>query len=281
MRRLVCLLALLALAAPAGARAADRAPSAAQAARSALAAALADPHRTEADRARDGFRHPVETLGFCRVQPGMSVVEIMPGGGWWTRILPYYLGEQGHYIALNPDVRTASAQMQQFMGNTAATWPDKAAQWTGLPAARLPGYNSDGLPPAMNGTVDRVMIMRQVHNLHRMSLLYSEMATVRRLLKPDGLLCIEEHRARANAPADYTDGNKGYLREMDVIALMQAHGFDLVARSNINANRRDTADYPDGVWTLPPTYRLGDKDRARYTAIGEADRMTLLFRKRP
>jgi predicted methyltransferase len=248
--------------------------------RSALALVLADARRDK-DKSRDVWRHPVETLGLCRVEPGMKVVDYMPGSGWWTRILVAYLGENGRYIALNPDVRAGSDQMKQFLGNLAVSYPPKVTEWTDAPATRFDAFNSDGLPAALNGTVDRVMIMRQVHNIHRFGVLYQEMAAVRRLLKPDGLLCIEEHRARANAPAAYTDGNKGYLRQTDMIALMQAHGFDLVTSSEINANPKDTADYPDGVWTLPPSYRLGDKDKARYTAIGEADRMTLLFRKRP
>jgi predicted methyltransferase len=273
MRKFVLIAAALALALPTGASSKrSNAPALPAPARAALAAALADPHRDDKDRSRDVWRHPAETVAFCRIEPGQKVVEVMAGGGWWTRILPYYLGEKGSYISLNPDVSNAPEQMKKFMGNTAATWPAPE---------RLPGYNSDGLPAELNGQVDRVMIMRQVHNLHRMGLMPKEMIALRRIMKPDALLCVEEHRAKANASADYTDGNKGYMREADVIAVMQAYGFDLVARSDINANPKDTADYPDGVWTLPPTYRLGDKDKARYTAIGEADRMTLLFRRRP
>lgn len=278
MRKFALLAAValgLSLAGPSLAR---RAP----AADPALAAALANSQRTEADRARDRFRNPAETISFCRIQPGQQVVDVMPGGGWWTRILPFYLGEQGRYIALNPDVRNGPEQMRNSMGGTAQKFPPQAAQWTGLPASRFAGYNSDGLPPAMMGTVDRVMIMRQIHNINRFGFLFAELTTARRLLKPDGLVCIEEHRANPNASPDYVDGSKGYMREKDVIALMQAHGFELVAKSEINANRRDPADWPDGVWTLPPTLR-GVKDealRARLTAIGESDRMTLLFRKR-
>ena len=250
------------------------------AARAALAPVLADPRRAQ-DAPRDVWRHPEATLAFCHIVPGMKVVDYMPGGGWWTRILVPYLGESGRYIAQNPDVRSGSDVMKRFFGDAATNLPPKITEWTGAPASRFDAFNTDGLPASLNGTVDRVMIMRQVHNVHRFGILYQEMAAARRLLKPDGLLCIEEHRARPNAPADYTDGSKGYMRQSDMIALMTAHGFDLAASSEINANRKDTADYPDGVWVLPPTYRLAAKDRERYTAIGEADRMTLLFRKRP
>lgn len=250
------------------------------AAKAALAPVLADPRRKD-DAARDLWRHPEAVLELCRIEPGMTVVDYMPGGGWWTKILVPYLGESGRYIALNPDVRAASPQLQQFLGNLAGTFPAKVTGWTGAAPTRFDVFNTDGLSPALNGTADRVMIMRQVHNIHRLGMLFSEMAALRRLLKPGGLLCIEEHRAKPNASADYADGSKGYVRQADVIALMQAHGFDLAASSEINANPKDSADYPEGVWVLPPTLRLGAKDRERYAAIGEADRMTLLFRRRP
>lgn len=282
MRPLAMLALALALAAPAQAAAPrysarDQLPTAVK---SVLAPVLADPRRT-ADAARDAWRKPEALFGFCHIEPGMKVVDYMPGGGWWTKILVPYLGEGGRYVALNPDVRSSSDQMKRLFAETATNLPPKITEWTGAPATRFDAYNSDGLPAALNGTLDRVMIMRQVHNMSRFGILFKEMAAVRRLLKPDGLLCVEEHRARPNASADYTDGSKGYMRQSDVIALMTAHGFDLAASSEIYTNRKDTADYPDGVWTLPPGYRLGDKDRARYTAIGESDRMLLLFRKRP
>lgn len=242
-----------------------------------LAAALADVRRT-ADRDRDRWRCPAETLSFFRVQPGQTVVDYTPGGGWWTRVLVPYVGSNGRYIALNPDVRN-SPEMAQYYANTATTFPPKAAEWTGVPAERIAAYNTDMLPTDMNGTVDRVLMFRAVHNLFRSGMLTRELSAIRRLLKPDGLLGIEQHRAKPNAPASYTDGSKGYLREKDVVALVEAHGFELVARSEINANPRDTADYPGGVWTLPPSLEV-EGDKARYQAIGESDRMTLLFRKR-
>ncbi len=255
-------------------------PARAAAVDPALAAVLAHPRR-DADRARDVWRHPAATLAFFRVTPGMTVVDYMPASGWYTRVLVPYLGEQGRYIGLNPDVRAGNDGMKRNFGDLAASLPGKAAEWTGVTANRIGAYNSDSLPPTLNGTVDRVLIFREIHNLHRFDLLRRELATIRGLLKADGLLGIEQHRAKPNASASYTDGNKGYLREREVIALIEANGFELVAKSEINANPRDPANYPDGVWTLPPVYRQGDTDRARYAAIGESDRMTLLFRKRP
>lgn len=267
------------LALPATAREASAAAAAAQESPS-LSAVLADPRR-EADRTRDAWRHPAETLSFFRVQPGMTVVDYIPGGGWWTRILVPYLGA-GNYIGLNPDVRTAAAPLQQYFGNMGTAFPAKAAEWTGADAASIRAWNTDVLPAELNGTVDRVLIFREMHNLWRFNLLHRELTAVRRLLKADGLLGIEQHRAKPNAPADYTDGSKGYMREKDVIAFVEAHGFQLLARSEINANRRDPADHPGGVWMLPPNSRnVPEADKARLAAIGESDRMTLLFRKRP
>jgi predicted methyltransferase len=245
----------------------------------ALAAVLADPRRAE-DRSRDAWRHPSATLGFFRVKPGMTVVDYTPGSGWWTRILVPYLGDGGRYIGLNPDV-SGNAQMQRFYANTSQTFPPKAAQWTGVPAERIAAYNTDGLPASLNGTVDRVLMFRAMHNLKRSGMLQRELPAIRALLKPDGLLGIEQHRAKADAPDAFVDGSKGYLREKDVIALVEGHGFELVGKSEINANPTDPANHAEGVWTLPPNLRgVSEADKPRYTAIGESDRMTLLFRKR-
>ena len=151
-----------------------------------------------------------------------------------------------------------------------------AAKWN-LEGARVEAFNSDGLPTELSGKVDRVLIFREMHNLQRNGIAAPELATVRRLLKPDGLLGIVQHRARAGAADDYVTGAKGYLRQADVIALIEAQGFELAGTSEINANPQDTADHPAGVWELPPS--LATK-REELKAIGESDRMTLLFRKR-
>lgn len=246
----------------------------------ALAAALADPRR-DADRARDIWRHPAETLAFFRVQPGMTVVDYLPSGGWYTRVLVPYLGSQGQYIGLNPGVANAPERTRQSFGNLGAAFPAKAAGWTGVSAERILAFNTDSLPADLDGKVDRVLIFREVHNMWRSGWLYPDLLAMRRLLKADGLLGIVQHRARPDAPASYTDGSKGYLREKDVIAMVEAHGFELVGQSEINANPKDPANHPAGVWSLPPTFSQGEADRARFAGVGESDRMTLLFRKRP
>jgi predicted methyltransferase len=260
---------------PAGSAAAASPP--AQATIQAMTKALADPRR-DADRARDAWRHPAETLEFFKLDPGMTVVDYIPGGGWYTRVLVPFLGETGRYIALNPDVSGADEQLQKYFGNLGASFPAKAAEWTGIPAERIAAYNTDGVPASLNGTVDRVLIFREMHNLKRNGLIARELPAIRALLKPAGLLGIEQHRAKANAPASYADGNKGYLREKDVIAMVEKHGFELVGKSEVNANPKDSADYPAGVWELPPSLRT---KREELKAVGESDRMTLLFRKRP
>lgn len=247
----------------------------------ALAQVLADPRR-DADRARDAWRHPAETIAFFKIEPGMTVVDVMPTGGWWTRVLVPYLGANGRYIGLNPDVRSANDSMKRNYSDLAATFPGQAAAWTGVPADRIGAYNTDTLPAALDGTVDRYLIFREMHNLWRFNLLRNELLAARRLLKSDGLLGIEQHRARPGASADYTSGGNGYMREQDVIALVEAHGFQLVAKSEVNANPRDPANHKEGVWMLPPGYyKVSEADKPRYQAIGESDRMTLLFRKRP
>jgi predicted methyltransferase len=283
MRRAVLAIAAFALALPLAAPLATPAHADAKITDAqALAVVLADSRRDQ-DRVRDQYRHPRETISFFKIKPGQTVVDYMPSGGWWTRVLVPYLGEKGRYIGLNPDVRTTSERFRQMMANLGDTLPAQAAGWTGVPAERIAAYNTDTLPDSLKGKVDRVLIFREMHNLWRMDLLRREMAAVRSLLKDDGLLGIEQHRARDKASADYTDGNKGYLREKDVIALVEASGFALVGKSEINRNPRDPANHPDGVWMLPPNLRgaTTDADKARMVAIGESDRMTLLFRKRP
>jgi predicted methyltransferase len=264
------------------------APAAAEPARSAaeaevcegcealLEAALAHPRR-EGDRARDPFRNPAETLSFFRVRPGTTVIDYMPASGWYTRVLVPYLGTDGRYIGLNPALPADAAEgMRKYMGGLREKFPAAAANWK-LEGATVEAFNTDELGEERNGTVDRVLIFREMHNLRRNGLLQAELTRLYHLLKPEGLLGIVQHRARPDAPAAYTDGSKGYMREKDVIGLVEAYGFELVEKSEINANPKDSADHPAGVWELPPAKRT---KRDELDAIGESDRMTLLFRKR-
>ncbi len=260
------------------------APAAAQqTADPALAEALAHPRRAD-DRARDVHRHPAETLAFFQVRPGMTVVDYMPAGGWYSRILIPYLGKAGTYMSLNPELHPEMTGYWDTYRGTAEKFPAEAREWVGNEGARVLGANTDDELDALAGTADRFLIFREVHNMRRLGWLHDTLVTARRLLKDDGLVGVVQHRARADAPASYTLGDMGYQREKDVIAIFDAYGFDLVAKSEINANTKDPANWEGGVWTLPPGYRgapEGSPRRAELDAIGESDRMTLLFRKRP
>ncbi|HUD27636.1 MAG TPA: methyltransferase [Novosphingobium sp.] len=244
-----------------------------------LELAAASPLRKD-DRPRDAFRHPVETLSFFRVGPEAKVGEYAPGGEWYSRFLGLYLGKQGHLVGLFFDPTSGAFTNQDAIRKGAAAYPADVAKFTGIDASRFAAYTLDAVPESEKGTFDVIIIPRMMHNLFRWNIADSEVKAMRALLKPGGLVGIEQHRAKADAPYSYTDGSKGYLREADVIRFMEVNGFTLVAKSEISANPKDSADWPDGVWTLPPSLALKDKDRARYQAIGESDRMTLLFRKR-
>ncbi|MXP26183.1 hypothetical protein GRI39_09060 [Altererythrobacter indicus] len=246
-----------------------------------LAQVLSQDFRAK-DSARDSFRHPEETLSFFQVEPGMIVVDFMPSSGWYTRVLVPYLGKDGTYIGLNPEVAPDATGYAATMRDTAQRMPEQAAGWVGDQGAKVLGANVGSIPEEWNGTVDRLLIFREIHNMFRGDSLRPTLAAARKFLKDDGLVGVVQHRAKPDASADYTDGSKGYMREEDVIALFQANGFDLVDSSEINANPKDMANYPGGVWTLPPGFSgVSDADRAAIAAIGESDRMTLLFRKRP
>ncbi|MBK6800206.1 methyltransferase [Novosphingobium sp.] len=249
----------------------------------ALSAAVADSRR-DADRARDQYRKPAETLTFFQVAPDMKVGEYAPGGEWYSRLLGLYLGPKGKLVGLyfDPTSGAFNEKSQQGIRDGAAKYASDIATWSGQPAERFTALTLDAVPAAEKGTFDRILIMRMMHNLMRWNIADREIKAMRELLKPDGMVGIEQHRARADAPYSYSDGSKGYLREADVIRFMELNGFTYVGKSQANANPKDPANWPDGVWTLPPAMRgAKEEDKARLRAIGESDRMTLLFRKRP
>lgn len=255
-------------------------PALAQQASASLQTALADQRRAE-DRARDQYRHPGETLALFQLEPGMTVVDYVPAGGWYTRIIAPYLGPNGRYVAMGPNVSAAPEAQRTYWGGQADKLRTSSPEWNLGEAAALSGFSSDAVPEDLIGQVDRVLIFRELHNIVRNDWLRTDMLAIRKLLKPGGMVGIEQHRAHPDAPYAMTDGSKGYLREKDVIALFDFYGFDLVARSDVNANPNDTKDWPQGVWMLPPTLRgATDETRPKMTAVGESDRMTMLFRKR-
>jgi predicted methyltransferase len=241
-----------------------------------LSAAIQHPSRAE-DMKRDAFRHPAETLAFFHVGPEMKVGEYAPGGGWYSRLLGHYLGGEGQLVGLyaNPLTATSDPARQQRIRDTAAGFGKEVAGYTGLPAEKFSGFTLDNIE-GQKGTFDRILVMRAMHNLLRGGTADTELAAMRALLKDDGLIGIEQHRAKPDAPWSYANGTAGYLREADVIALMRVHGFELVAASEINANPKDTADHKQGVWEMPPVLATKRED---LKGLGESDRMTLLFKK--
>lgn len=241
-----------------------------------LSAAINHPTRAE-DKARDQFRKPAETLAFFHVGPEMKVGEYSPGGGWYTRLLGHYLGGEGKLVGIyvNPVSASSDPARQQRVRDQAAGFGKEVASYTGLPAEHFSGITLDNIK-GQEGTFDRILLMRALHNPLRMGILDTELKAMRELLKDDGLIGVEQHRAKADAPWAYANGTKGYLRQEDVIDIMRINGFELVAASEISANPKDTANHPDGVWEMPPTLATKRED---LKGLGESDRMTLLFKK--
>lgn len=238
--------------------------------------AMAAEHRSAEHTARDGYRNPAETLAFFGVNPDSKVVEIWPGGGWYTEILAPYLSERGQLVAAHFPPQEKDGYFKRsrdgFLKKLAAN-PDVYGKVV-VTSAYPPEH--DKLTEA--GSADTVLTFRNVHNWVKVGIDHMMFDSFYEALKPGGILGVVEHRANEGASLQYMK-DSGYVTEAYVIALAEEAGFELVATSEINANPLDTKDYEKGVWTLPPSYALKDKDRARYTAIGESDRMTLKFVK--
>ncbi|WP_375403299.1 class I SAM-dependent methyltransferase [uncultured Sphingomonas sp.] len=236
----------------------------------AIAAAVASDARTPANRERDRYRHPAETLAFFGVKPTDTVVEFIPGGGWYTEILAPMVKGRGNYVALVP--------MSQG-DRTRTMLAGKAAQFG---AARVETVDmAAGTTTMAPGTADVVLTFRNVHNLtmqDNAAVPANAFKTFFAALKPGGTLGIVDHRLPEDKDTAL-EKSSGYLKRSTVVRLATAAGFRLAGESPVNANPRDTHDHPEGVWTLPPNYRLKDVDRAKYAAIGESDRMTLKFVK--
>jgi predicted methyltransferase len=239
--------------------------------RIALARAIAAPTRTPANVARDRYRNPGPTLTFFGVKPTDTVVEIWPGGGWYTEILAPYLANGGTYYAAAPAGRGAERFQQFIAANPAVYGKVKVANFPILAQGGTP------VPP---GSADVVLTFRNVHNWMMGDQPFADQAfqQMYAMLKPGGTLGIVDHRLPERADTA-RERSSGYLKTSTVRRLAEKAGFRFAGASEINANRKDTADWPEGVWTLPPTYRLKDQDRAKYAAIGESDRMTLKFVK--
>ena len=235
-------------------------------------------HRSDKNKQRDQYRHPKETLEFFGVKPGMTVVEIAPGGGWYTEILSPLLGPNGKLYAAhfdpNSDVeyyRNGRAKFERKMDVESDIYGN----------VEITTFQPPGIfDIAPEGSADAVLTFRNVHNWQRggREAVVDSFKAMFKALKPGGVLGVVEHRL----PESMEQGEKaasGYMHQSFVVEVAQEAGFELVATSEVNANPKDTADHPKGVWTLPPSLRLGDENKEKYLSIGESDRMTLKFVK--
>ena len=241
-----------------------------------LDSAIQGTHRDAANVARDVYRHPKETLMFFNMQADMKVLEILPGRGWYTEILAPLLKDNGELtVASYGDTHPVEYLRNihiNFMKKIDAN-PDIYGN------VKMVVFNKTGyLAEVPDNSMDMVVTFRNTHNWIRYGGVAEIYAAFNRVLKPGGILGVVQHRANAGSEVK-TSAEKGYVPESYLINMVEDAGFELVKKSDVNANLKDSKDYPKGVWSLPPTYREKDKDRERYTAIGESDRMTMKFIK--
>lgn len=238
-------------------------------------------------KARHEFRHPTETLQFFGIEPGMTVVEAMPGGGWYSKILAPYLGSEGTLIAANypdsiwPNFSWAS---QEFIDKRIAStkaFPDQVKTWAPTNTPKSAGYTFATLPETLNNSVDAVLMIRALHNMAAFNasgqFLDNALVETHRILKPGGIVGVVQHSS-----TEAVDGSTGYLNQDDLVGVMNKAGFTLVKSSAINANPKDQAKADDIVWRLPPTYATSGNDvdkKKAFSEIGESNRMTLVFKK--
>lgn len=243
-------------------------------------------------QARYAFRHPQETLVFFGIEPGMTVVEGLPGRGWYTKVLLPYLGKDGQVIGASyamdmwPNFGFASEEFLQTQSTWVTDWPAEAEEWRGDDGATLAAFNFGAMPDSLAGVADVVFLVRVLHNAARFEsvrgFLGEIMADSYAALKPGGTLGIVQHHARDEMSDEFADGSHGYLKKSFVIAAAVAAGFEFVAESDINANSLDQPGEEDVVWRLPPSYGTSQDNpelKAAMDAIGESNRMTLKFRK--
>lgn len=234
-------------------------------------------HRAETNKARDQYRHPKETLLFFGLRSDATVVEMTPGLGWYTEILAPVLRANGtYYVAVNRVGDKTPEALRETDRNFRKTLAERPDLYDRVALSLSTPPDSFSLAPT--GSADLVLTFRNVHNWARAGTVDTIFKAFFNALKPGGTLGVVEHRAREDASLEQMI-KSGYMTEAFVIAAAARAGLSLAAKSEINANPHDSKDYPDGVWTLPPTLRLGDKDKEKYLAIGESDRMTLKFLK--
>ena len=235
-----------------------------------LERAVTSEERDPKNAARDSSRHPLETLSFFGIKSDMTIVELSPGGGWYTEILANFLHEPGKLIAAHFDPNSERAYYKRSRAN----FEKKMSTNSMFDTVEIVAINSNLAEP---NSVDAVLTFRNLHNWlgSDMDLIFSNSY---KALRPGGIFGVVEHRAKPGTSIEAMK-KSGYVSEEHAIEIAEKHGFKLVAKSEINANPKDSTNYPGGVWTLPPNLRLKDVDREKYLEIGESDRMTLLFKK--
>lgn len=233
-------------------------------------------HRSEANVARNESRNPVETLEFFGLQPDLTVIEIHPAGGWYTEVIAPYVRDEGRFYAAHFSPNSTSANQQRNLGAFEDKMASNPELYGHVTVRHLLPPNEVAIAPAESA--DLAMTFRNVHNWIMAGLEHEFFAAFYAALKPGGVLGVVEHRALPDAGMEVME-TSGYVTEAYVKEVAAAAGFEFAESSEINANPQDPTVHPEGVWTLPPSYRLGDTDREKYTAIGESDRMTLKFVK--
>ncbi len=245
----------------------------------------------DATKARYKYRHPQETLEFFGIEPGMTVVDTLPGGGWYTKILLPYLGEEGQVIGA--DYAMDMWPLFGFFGEDfieqkktwVQDWTADAEEWRAAGSAGVSAFVLGSLPESMHGTADAVLFIRALHNMARFEadgkFLSAAIRDSYDVLNSGGIVGIVQHHARDDMPDGWADGEMGYLKKGYVIKMMEAAGFELVGDSDMHANSKDQPTREEFVWRLPPSYDGAEtpETKAKVNAIGESNRMTLKFRK--
>lgn len=242
-------------------------------------------------KARYDSRNPVETLTFFGIEPGMTVAEALPGGGWYTKILLPYLGSEGTLIGAHyPDAMWSNfgwdADRVAARAKATAEWPETAAAWDVENSAKIKSVQLTKMPAEATGQLDAVLFIRALHNIHRFEdegqYMSETFAETFRVLKPGGVVGVVQHQGPEANTDEWADGSNGYLKRSMLVAEFEAAGFVLEAESDVNANPKDVPTNEGFVWRLPPSLagtEEGTPERAAMDAIGESNRMTLLFRK--
>jgi predicted methyltransferase len=243
-------------------------------------------------QARYEYRHPQETLEFFGIEPGMTVVEGLPGRGWYTKILLPYLGKEGLLIGANyamdmwPNFAFANEEFLKTQSTWVTDWPVGAEDWRDDDSATVAAFNFGAMPESVAGTADVVFLARVLHNLANFEeeggFLTAALADCFAALKPGGTLGVVQHQARDEMTDEFADGSHGYLKKSFVIAVAEQAGFEFVAESDINVNPNDQPGAEEVVWRLPPSFGTSQDNpelQAEMRAIGESNRMTLKFRK--